>query len=69
MSNKPRKVFARMRGTMSFALAGDASAFADVMVRKPAKPLSKEYLDALQADIDAQLGPASKRKPVSQSGW
>lgn len=31
--------------------------------------LSKEYLDALEAEMNEKLGPASQRKPVGPSGW
>lgn len=61
MSSKQNLVFRLVRSHFQWADA-------PVLERKP-KPLSKEYLDAIQGDIDAKLGPASERKPVGPPGW
>jgi hypothetical protein len=62
MSNTPKKVFALRRSFRS------AFALPELPVLERG-PLSDEYLDAVQKDIDAKLGPASDRKPVTRSGW
>jgi hypothetical protein len=62
MSYRPKKVIALGRSLAShFAL--------EAPVLERTKPLSREYLDAIQDEINANLGPASERKPVTPSGW
>ena len=63
MSYRSKKIVGFARSALSHFAVSDG----DVLDRD--KPLSDQYLDKMQAEIEAKLGSTAEREPVSQPGW